>query len=142
MKHIAGTVLLALGIALLAGQQGLRAQSCGDEEAMVNSSLQSVTDLVATVRKESVEDFGRTFHQKVFLSKVTSALSVIDIPIDCLNKAAGDSATPKDQAAADKAKADTYTKLKGRLEDFKTRVKAAAESKVAKGIIEKAEFAS
>ena len=140
MKHIAGTVLLAVGIVLLAGQ-GVRAQSCGDEEAMLKSSLQSVSDLVVTVKKESIDDFGRTFHQKVFLSKVTSALSVIDIPIDCLNKAAGDSATPKDEATADKAKADTYVKLKAKLEDYKTRVKATSEPKVAKGIIEKAEFA-
>ncbi len=142
MKRIAGTVLLALGIVLVSGQQGIRAQSCGDEEAMLKSSLQSVTDLVVTIKKESIDDFGRTFHQKVFLSKVASALSVIDIPIDCLNKAAADSATPKDEAAADKTKADADIKLKGRLEDYKARVKAAAEAKAAKGIIEKAEFVS
>lgn len=142
MKRITGMMFLTAVVVAAGGRQGLRAQTCSDEDGMFKSSLQAVSDLVDTVKKESVDSFDRAYHQKNFLSKVTFALSVIDVPIDCLNKAAADSATPKDQATADKAKADAYAKLKARLEEYKTHVKAATAAKDAKGIIEKANLSA
>lgn len=140
MKRIRTMMFLAAVVVAAAGWQNLRAQACNDEDGMFKSSLQTLSDLVGTVKKENVDSFDRAYHQKNFLSKVTFALSVIDVPIDCFNKAAADSTTPKDQAAAYKAKAEAYAKLKTRLEGYKTQVKASTAAKDAKTLIEKADL--
>jgi len=115
----------------------LRAQTCQDEEAMVTDYKQSISDLAASVKKESLADFERAYHRKSCLTKLTLSLGIAGGAADCFNKAAEDPATPKDQVATDKAKSDSYTKLKDKLGHYRDALKSAEAGKDAKALIEK-----
>src|SRR2546427_5928518 len=100
MRRIIGTVLLVAGLAGCLGQRTLLAQACQDDEEMSKTTLKEITDLVGTVKKESLGDFEKAYHQKSYVSKAGFSLTVIAGLVSCLDKAAQDSAASKEQADA------------------------------------------
>jgi hypothetical protein len=132
---------LVLGSALLlpSGPAQLSAQVCKDEEGMVADYRTTVTDLVETVKKESLLDFEKAFHQKNVTTKLTLFGSMVDGLINCLQKRANDPTTLKEDADAAKGKIDAYSKLKDKIKQDRDAVKAAQSGKEAKALIE--EFA-
>jgi uncharacterized hydantoinase/oxoprolinase family protein len=139
MRRIIGTALLLAGLACGLGQRTLFAQACQDDEEMSKSMLKDVTDLVGTVKKESLGDFEKAYHQKSYVSKAGFSLTVLTGLIGCLDKAAQDPTATKEQADAYKAKRDGYAKLKEKIEQSRSAVKSA-EQKDAKTLIEKTDF--
>lgn len=129
---LAGPLLFGLPIL-----QSLHGQTCNDDEGMVKSYVQSLTDLVGTVKKESLSDFQKDYHEQSCLSRLTLSLGVVGNLIDCLNKAAKDPAATPAQLAAIKTEIESYTKLKAVLEQDRDALKAAKDTKAAKSIIEK-----
>ena len=104
---------------------------------MVADYKKSISDLAASVKKESLENFEKAYHRKSCLTKLTLSLGIVGGAADCFNKAAENPATPKDQAAADKAKSDSYSKLKDKLSHYRDALKSAESGKDAKALIEK-----
>ena len=139
MRRIIGTVLLVGGLAGCLGQRTLLAQACQDDEEMSKTTLKDVTDLVGTIKKESLGDFEKAYHKKSYVSKAGFSLTVIAGLVSCLDKAAQDSTASKEQADAYKAKRDSYAKLKEKIEQSRSAVKSA-EQKDAKALIEKADL--
>ena len=138
MKSIIGTALLAVALVWV-GQRPALAQAapaCQDDEEMTKSTLKDLGDLVGAVKKESLGDFEKSYHQKAFLSKAGFGVTVVDGLVNCLDKAAQDSAATKEQVEAEKAKRASYAKLKDRIDQTRTVVKSA-EQKDAKSQIEK-----
>jgi len=121
----------------LFAQCPLRAQACQDEEAMATDYKKSISDLAASVKKESLTDFEKAYHRKSCLTKLTLSLGIVGGAADCFNKAAEDPATPKDRVASDKEKSDIYTKLKEKLGHYRDAVKSTEAGKDAKALIEK-----
>jgi len=119
------------------GPPPLAAQVCKDEEAMVAEYKKSVADMVEMVKKESLLDFEKAFHQKNVTTKLALFGSMVDGYIACLQKRASDSTTPKEDADAAKGKIDTYSKLKDKIKQDRDAVKAAPTGKEAKSLIEK-----
>ncbi len=129
---LAGPLLFGLSIL-----QSLHGQTCSDDEGMVKSYVQSITDLVGTVKKESLSDFEKEFHEQSCLSRLTLSLGIVNSLIDCLNKSAKDPAATPAQIAAIKSKLQNYATLKSALEQDRDTLKAAKNTKTAKSIIEK-----
>jgi hypothetical protein len=130
---------LLFGLPIL---QSLHSQTCSDDEGMVKSYVLSLADLVGTVKKESLSDFTKDYHQQSCLTRLTLSLGIIDSLIDCLTKAAKDPAATQDQVAEVKGKLEKYAKLKSVLEQDRNTLKAAKDTKTAKSIIEKFEIAA
>lgn len=128
------TGLLLFGLPIL---HSLHAQTCSDDEGMVQSYVQSIDELIGTVKKESLSDFEKDYHQRSCLSRLTLSLGIIDSLVDCLSKAAKDPAATQEQIAAAKGKLDRYSKLKSALEQARDTLKAAKDTKGAKSVIEK-----
>jgi len=130
---------LVLGIASVfpSGLSQLAAQVCKDEESMMADYKKAVTDMVETVKKESLPDFEKAYHQKNVTNKLTFFGSVVDGYISCLQKHAGDPTTPKEDADAAKGKIDAYSTLKEKIKRDRDAVKAAQTGKEAKALIEK-----
>ncbi len=139
MRGTTGITLLMLGVALgfFLGPQRLRAAACTDDESMVADYKKSMADLVATVKKESLTDFERAFHQKSSLTKLTLSLSMLDGLLNCLDKAAQDTTATKDDVEAYKAKRETYGKLREKIQHERTALKATEDPKDAKALIAK-----
>ncbi|HZT70191.1 MAG TPA: hypothetical protein VFC10_10665 [Terriglobia bacterium] len=129
---LAGPLLLGLPT-----RYSLRGQTCTDDEGMVKSYVQSITDLIDTVKKENLPDFEKAYHEQSCLTRLTLALGIVNSLIDCLNKAAKDPAATQEQIAAIKTKLQSYTKLKSTLEQDHESLKAAKDTKTAKALIEK-----
>lgn len=125
---------LLFGLPIL---HSLHAQACSDDEGMVQSYVQSIDDLIGTVKKESLSDFEKDYHQRSCLSRLTLSLGIIDSLVDCLSKAAKDPAATQEQIAAAKGKLDKYSKLKSALVQARDTLKAAKDTKGAKSAIEK-----
>ncbi|HEV2245991.1 MAG TPA: hypothetical protein VGW37_05000 [Terriglobia bacterium] len=125
---------LLFGLPIL---HSLHAQTCSDDEGMVQSYVQSIDDLIGTVKKESLSDFEKDYHQRSCLSRLTLSLGIIDSLVDCLSKAAKDPAATQEQIAAAKGKLDKYSKLKSALVQARDTLKAAKDTKGAKSAIEK-----
>jgi len=142
MRKLRIAFLVVLSLATLTGRRALFGQSCDDDEAMVKDYQKSLTEIIGTVKKESLADFEKAYHQKVCISKLTFCLSSIDGLVECLDKTSQDAATPKDQAEAAKAKRESYAKLKGKIEAARTALKAAESPKDAKALIEKFDFSN
>ena len=104
---------------------------------MVDDYKKSISDLAASVKKESLADFERAYHRKSCLTKLTLSLGIAGGAADCFSKAAEDPTTPKDQVATDKAKSDSYTKLKDKLGHYRDALKSTEAGKDAKALIEK-----
>jgi hypothetical protein len=138
MKSVAGVLLLLVGISTgLADEKKSAPPACQDEEAMVADYEKGISELISTVQKESLADFSRAFHRKSCLTKLTLSLGILDTATACFDQAVQDSATPKGQVEAYKAKRDAYAKLKDKLSHYRDAVKAAEEEKAAKALIEK-----
>ena len=119
------------------GLSQLAAQGCKDEESMVADSQKAVTDMVETVKKESLADFEKAYHQKNVTNKLTFFGSLVDGYISCLQKRASDPATPKDDADAAKGKIDSNRTLGDKIKQDRDAVKAAQTGKQAKALIDK-----
>jgi hypothetical protein len=130
---------LVLGSALLMPSRPaqLFAQVCKDEEGMVAEYRKTVTDLVETVKKESLLDFEKAFHQKNVTTKLTLFGNTVNGMITCLQKTANDPNTLKEDADAAKGKIDAYNKLKDKIMQDRDALKAAQSEKEAKALIEK-----
>ena len=131
--------VLVLGIASVfpSGLSQLAAQVCKDEESMVADYKKAVTDMVETVKKESLPDFEKAYHQKSLTNKLTFFGSMVDGYISCLQKHASDPATPKEDADAAKEKINAYSTLNDKIKRDRDAVKAAPTGKQAKALIEK-----
>ena len=104
---------------------------------MVADYKKTVTDMVETVKKESLPDFEKAYHQKNVTNKLTFFGSMVDGYISCLQKHASDPAAPKEDADAAKGKIDACSTLKDKIKRDRDAVKAAAIGKEAKALIEK-----
>jgi hypothetical protein len=104
---------------------------------MVADYKKSVTEMVETVKKESLLDFEKAFHQKSVTAKLSLMGSMVDGYVGCLQKRASDPTTPKEDADAAKRKIDAYSKLKDQIKQDREAVKAAPTGKEAKALIEK-----
>ena len=131
--------LLVLGSACVfpSGPSQLAAQVCKDEESMVADGQKAVTDMVETVKKESLPNFERAYHQKNVTNKLTFFGGMVDGYISCLQKQASDPATSKEDADAAKGKIDAYGTLEAKIKRDRDAVKAAQTGKQAKALIEK-----
>ncbi len=136
-----GTVYIALvlgaSLVTLLGARPLFAQACKDDELMANESKKSIAELVETVKKESLAEFNRAYHQRSSLSRLTVCLSTVNGLVSCLEKASQDTTATPEDAAANKAKLETYTKLKGKIDQDRKALKNASDPKEAKALIEK-----
>jgi hypothetical protein len=130
-------LVLGSAFVLSSGSPQLSAQVCKDEEGMVADYKKTVTDLVETVKKESLIDFEKAFHQKNVTTKMTLFGSMVDGMISCLQKRVNDPATLKEDADAAKGKIDAYNKLKDKIKQDRDALKAAQTGKEAKALIEK-----
>ncbi len=137
--HIA--LLVGFSLVFEISARPLFAQACKDDEVMTNESKKSVGELVVTVKKESLPEFNRAYHQRSSLSRLTISLSAVTGLVSCLEKAAQDTtATPEDLAAY-KAKLETYSKLKGKIDQDRKALRGASDAKEAKALIEKFDLA-
>ena len=138
MKRRILTVILAgpllFGLPVL---QILHGQTCSADEGMVKSYVQSLTDLVGTVKKESLSDFQKDYHEQSCLTRLNLSLGIVSSLIDCLNKAEKDPAATPAQLTAIKNQLAHYTGLKTVLEQDQNSLKAAKDTKTAKSVIEK-----
>ena len=143
MKHrlevalVASATLLCLFVA-----QPVFAQTCDDDEMIATQYKKSILELVEKVKKESLEDFQRAYHQKSCMSNLTLCLTAVDGLIKCLDKAAQDPAATKEQVDAYKAKQASYTRLKGKVEEQRNALKAAEDAKAGKALIEKIDLST
>jgi hypothetical protein len=131
------TLLLGVAVAGSLAQRPVYAQACQDEETMVTDYQKSIGDLVATVKKESLQDFLRHYHRKNILSKLTLCPGIVDIAAECLTKAGSDPDASKQQKEQYKAKGEAYTKLKSKVVQYRDELKAAEPGKDSKALIEK-----
>jgi len=141
MRTITGiSLLVSAGLMSTFPPSPLFAQGCKDEEAEVAEAEKTLTDLVDTVKKESLDDFQNKFHQKTSMSRLRLAVSMVDGLVSCLERASKDATAAKEQLDAYKAKLDTYSKLKEKLTQNQDALKAAEAPKDAKALVEKFSF--
>jgi hypothetical protein len=133
-------LVLGSAFVLSSGSRQLSAQVCKDDEGMVAEYKKTVTDLVETVKKESLLDFEKAFHQKNVTTKLTLFGNAVNGLIGCLQKTANDPNTLKEDADAAKRKIDTYNKLKDKIMQNRDALKATQSGKEAKALIEKFAF--
>ena len=133
-------LVLGSAFVLSLGSLQLSAQVCSDDEGMVNYYKKNVTDLVETVKKESLQDFQKAFHQKVMMTHLSLFGGTVDRLLDCLQKRASDPTTLKEDADAAKGKIDLYNKLKDKIKQDRDALKAVQTGKDAKALIEKFAF--
>jgi hypothetical protein len=129
-------VMLAAFAGFALGLSGapLQAQTCQDERGMADAMVKDVAGIVDTVKKESQADFVGKFHQKSCLNKLTFAIGAVGDAVGCLEKDTADAA-----AATEK---DAESKLKDRLTQYKTSLKAADDPKAAKDLIGTFDFSA
>jgi hypothetical protein len=120
----------------------LFAQACKDEQAMVDEFKQGLLANVDTVKKESLDNFEKAFHQKTCLTKLTLSINAMDEVLSCLDKASQDASATKEQAAGYKAQKESDAKLKEKLTQYKSQLKAIEAPKDAKALIEKFDLAN
>ena len=143
MRTRTGVVLpLGLVFAGLVAQQLIFGQACQDEQAMVADYQKSITDLIDSVKKETLAEFQSQYHRKTCLTKLTLCEGVLDGTLACLEKAAQDRAATKEQATASKSKHDAYSRLKAKVEGYRNSLKGAEADKDAKALIEKFDLSS
>lgn len=127
------------GVAAYSAEQAQAAapsKVCGVDETVVGSVMKDVTGTIATVKKESQDDFQRLYHQDVVGSRLSTSLLMTNMLLDCLSKAAKDPSTPKAELSSIQASQEAYGKLKNTLQqDIKT-VKTTKDPKTAKSSIE------
>jgi hypothetical protein len=138
-------ILLTMGVCLI-GPASVRAlqqaapaqvQACKTDEGIVVSIKQDLADTVTAVKKESLDDFQKDFHQQACMSKISICLQTVQDLLSCLDKAAHD---PGPAANECKTKEAAYGKFKAALQQDLAELKAAKDSKTAKNDIEKFDF--
>ncbi len=139
-RHQITFLLLGIVCAMTLSASRLQAQGCDDDEAMVSSYVKDLGGLVDTVRKENLDQFEKSYHQRTSLTKLSLSLGMVKELEDCLDKDAHDPAATKEQASSDQSKHDKYAKLQGKIEVDQKSLKAASEPKQAKAEIEKFDF--
>jgi exonuclease VII large subunit len=132
--------LMGILCAMALSASRLQAQGCDDDESMVSSYIRDLGGLVDAARKESLEQFEKSFHQRTCLTKLSLSLATVKELEGCLDKAAHDPAATKQQASSSQSKHDEYAKLQGKIEQDQKVLKAASEPKDAKAAIEKFDF--
>jgi hypothetical protein len=138
MKWRTGAILLAgTLLSICISGRTLLAQSCKDEATMVEDYKKTLTEMVATVKGESLEDFTRHFHQKSCLNKLGLCSSIVNIANECLDKATRDPATSKDEGKDIEAKRQSYNALRARAEEYSKELKDVEAPKDAKALIAK-----
>ncbi len=141
MKSVLKTTLLAAAVLMCVfSSRLLFAQACQDEESFVADYKKGLIDFVETVKKESLGDFQKAYHQRSCLTKLTLSLGAVNGLLTCLEKAAQDPAATKEQADAYKSKHETYGKLKEKIDKDRNSLKATESAKDAKPLIEKFDF--
>jgi hypothetical protein len=115
-------------------------QPCKTEEGIAVSIKQDLADTVNTIKKESLNDFEKNFHQQACMSKLSICLETVQELLNCLDKSVHDPGTSKADASACQAKEATYGQLKASLQQDITELKAAKDAKTAKDDIEKFDF--
>jgi hypothetical protein len=136
-----GLAATAVLVSTLATTRPVFAQACKDEQAMVDEFRQGLLANVETVKKESLDNFEKAFHQKTCITKLTLSINAMDEALSCLDKASQDASATKEQAAAYKAQKESDAKLKERLTQYKSQLKASEAPKDAKALIEKFDLA-
>lgn len=121
-------------------QTAAPAKACGPDETVVGSVMKDVTTTIATVKKESLDDFERLFHQQVVGSRLSTTLLMTNMLLDCLDKAAKDPSTPKGDIASIQTRQKTYTQLKTAIQQDIDKVKSTKDPKAAKADIEAFSF--
>ena len=140
MKARMGTALLVgIGLGLLFSPRPLVAQACKDEESMVIEEKKTFAELVDAVKKESLADFQKDYHQKTALNRLTFYDTMTGGLVSCLEKASQDTAALKEDVDAAKAKHDLYASLKAKIDHERDTLKATQNAKDAKALIEKSE---
>ncbi len=143
MKAMLGIGLIAAAVLVnVLSSEPLFAQACKDEQAMVDEFKQGLGTTVDTVKKESLDNFEKAFHQKTCLTKLTLCLNVMEEVLNCLDKASQDASATKEQAATYKGHKESYAKLKEKLTHYKSQLKATEAPKEAKALIEKFDLAN
>lgn len=120
----------------LADEKKTEPQACKEEATMVSDYQKGLADLVGTVQKESLAEFERTFHRRSTLSKLNLSESVLGAAMECFDQALKDSASPKGHKEAYQAKRDGIAKLREKLIQYRTTLKAKEEGKDSKALIE------
>jgi hypothetical protein len=122
------------------GQSPTQVQACKTEEAIVLSIKQDLADTVSMVKKETLDDFQKSFHQQACTSKLSICLQTVQDLLTCLDKAIHDPGSAKADVNTSKAKQATYSKLKAALQEDIAELKATKDPKTAKDDIEKFDF--
>jgi hypothetical protein len=142
MRQVWGiTLLVGTAVGLLLCPQRVFAQACKDETSMVEGSQQAVMELTQTVKKESLADFTTLNHQKSAVNKLGLHNIMLGELVGCLDKAAQNTALPKEEVAAAKAQHDAAVKLQDKVKQQQGAIKDAKEPKDAKALIEKLDLA-
>jgi hypothetical protein len=139
MKWRTGAILLAgtLLSICISGRTLLAQSSCKDEETMIEDYKKTLTEMIATVKGESLEDFTRHFHQKSCLNKLGLCSSIVNIANECLDKATQDPATSKDEDKDIETRRQSYNALRAKAEEYSKELKGAESPKDAKALIAK-----
>lgn len=113
---------------------------CDSNIAAVSAVTQHLSTLVSTVKNETQQEFETKYHQQTAMSRLNTCLLMTDELITCLNNAAYDPATPKQQMKHIEELQSLYTKLKTVLSDDIERIKGASKPEDAKAVIGKFDF--
>jgi len=142
MRQVWGiTLLVGAGVGLLLGPQHALAQACKDEVSMVDGSKQAVVEFTETVKKESLADFTTLNHQKSAVNKLGLHTIMLGQLVSCFDKAAQNTAAPKEEVAAAKAQHDAAVKLQDKVKQQQGAIRDAKEPKDAKALVEKLDLA-
>lgn len=136
-NRIKAALLSSALVGCLQSPPAIVAQACQDDESMVEDYQKDISQLVENVKKESLEDFQKAYHQKTCLTKLSLCAGLMDGLLTCLDKAAQDATATKEQADAWKAKRERYAKLKEKIDQDRKALKASEDAKGAKALIEK-----
>ena len=138
MRRVWGmTLLVGAGMGFFLGPQRVLAQTCRDEVSMVEGSRQALVEFTETVKKESLPDFERLNHQKSAVNKLTLHNSMLGGLVSCIEKAAQNTAAPKEQVEAAKSQRDASAKLQEKTQRERGAIKDEQVSKNAKALVEK-----
>jgi hypothetical protein len=125
-------LLMGLGFGLMAWPHFAAAQTCKDEQSMLEESKKDLTQLVTTVKQESLPDFEKSYHQKSVVNKLTFLGFAVQSLLTCLEKVEQDPAASKEIVEASKAQHENYEKLKEKIQHDLDALKALTTPKDAK----------
>lgn len=133
-------LLAAASLAAFQNQAPPTTESCKDPETVVTAVQQDLAETVNTVKKESLDDFEREFHQQASMSKLSIYLQTVSDVLSCFEKASHDPQTSKSQQDEIQRKQSAYKKLQTTAQADLQALKTVKEPKDAKADIEKFDF--